>query len=564
MRATAELQAEMLHRDRRGRVVGDRFAVVCPGERELIYAVVTLSHVLSLSGVRWWIAGKKKRGRHLLEASGEGMAREMLSARLDAALDAFRLAALRPGTSRDVQFFVGGHGLFVPYTGEAAAWDVGGDLPAAEVEPPRLLDPKRRARAVAWQQQPAADLLQRMTPRRRFRESPEVTWVLTSRPIFPALLSWTREAGLELSFTLLRSDDGADSVLLYVERLQPSDRKLFDGLPEVELLWDPQAETEDDVRPAAEHVPPVLVDHRHELPVDLAAATFLTDSDQPVIFRTGGPPLVLEGPIPLTPGTALLRPELAEPPQYLRLSDTPATSLHLPLRLVRRGAGTTARRTRALLLTPGDLEHLALLRDHLPWAVTSHAQIAQFDDVAFVLLGEEATWDLPIGLPYWGDDAEGVYLVRGWTASPEVPIHVVRRAATVADTEVAFLSPARLWCVPRQAFQPLAERIELQRDLSRIHLEVEAAHFEKEPVFPELVWPEKEEEIELDMVEVPRRPAPPATRSRLLEEARAAFAKGELEKAAVLFERAGEFVEAAQIYDQLLAREAQKKQRATT
>ncbi len=555
VRAGAELQADILHRDRRGRVVGDRFAVLCPGKRELIHAVVTLSHVLSLSGVRWWIAGKKKGGRHLLEANGEGMAREMLSARLDAALDAFGLAALKKGTPRDIRLYVGGRGLFVPYTGEAAAWDVGGELPAADAEPPRLLDPKRHAMA-SWSRQPTAGLLPRMATRRRFRESSEgggrITWIHASRRIFPALLSWTREAGLELSFALLRSEDGADSVLLHVEGLQPSDRKLFDGLPEVELLWDPQADT-DDFRPAAEHVPPVLVNHLHELPVDLTAAPFLTDADRPVIFRDGGPPLVLDGPLPLTPGMALLRPELAEPPLNLRPSDAPATSLHLPLRLVRRGVGTTARRIRALLLTPSDLEHLALLRDHLPWAVTSHAQMAQFDDVAFVLLGEEARWNLPIGLPYWGDDAEGIYLVRGWTASPEIPAHVVRRAAEVADDEVAFLSPARLWCVPRQAFQPLAERIELQRDLSRVRLEVEAARFETEPVFPELTWPEKEEEVELEMVEVPRRPAPPATRSRLLEDARAAFANGEHEKAAMLFERAGEFVEAARIYDRMVA-----------
>ncbi len=561
VRASAELRADILHRDSRGRVVGDRFAVLCPGERELIHAVVTLSHVLSLSGVRWWTAGKKKGGRHLLEASGEGLAREMLSARLDAALDAFRLAAPRAAAPRDLRLYVGGRGLFVPYTGEAAAWDVGGDLPAAAAGPPRLLDPER-AGTEAWSRQPATGLLPRIAPRRRFRESARlpggagpITWVHASRRIFPALLSWSREAGLELSFALLRSEGGTDSVLLHVEGLQPSDRKLLAGPPEVGLLWDPQAEA-DDLRPAAEHVPPVLVGHLHELPVDLTAAAFLTDGDRPVIFPGGGPPLVLDGPLPLTPGIALLRPELAEPPLIRRPSDAPASSLHLPLRLVRRGVGTAARRIRALLLTPGDLEHLALLRDHLPWAVTCHAQMAQFDDVAFVLLGEEARWNLPIGLPYWGDDAEGVYLVRGWTASPEVPAQVVRRAAGVADAEVAFLSPARLWCVPRQAFQPLAERIELKRDLSRVRLEVEAAHFETAPVFPELTWPEKEEEeeeeVELEMVEVPPPPAPPATRSRLLEAARAAFAKGEQEKAAVLFERAREFVEAARIYDRMV------------
>ena len=107
--------------------------------------------------------------------------------------------------------------------------------------------------------------------------------------------------------------------------------------------------------------------------------------------------------------------------------------------------------------------------------------MAQFAEVAFVLLGEEASWNLSIGLPYWGDDAEGVYMARGWIASPEVPAHVVLRAADVGDAEIAFLSPARLWCVPRQAFQPLADWIELWQDLSRFHLEVEPARFETEP-----------------------------------------------------------------------------------
>jgi len=548
VRASAELQAEMLHRDRRGRVVGDRFAVVCPGEQELIHAVVILSHVLSLSGVRWWTA----ETWHLLEASGEGLAHEMLSARLDAALDAFRLAALRQGAQQDVRLYVGGRGLFVPYTGQAMSWDIGGDLSAAEVDLPRLLDPDHDAPAAAWSKRPATELLHRMAPRRRFREASEVTWLLVSGRIFPALLSWIREAGLDLSFSLLQSDDGNDSVLIHVAGLRPSDRKLFAGLPEVGLLWDPLAETEDN-QASAEHVPPVLVDHRHELPVDLTAAAFLTDADRPVIFRASGSPLILDGPVPLTPGRALLRPELSPAPQRLRPSDAPAASLYLPLRLVRRAADAAVRRTRALLLTPGDLEHLALLRDHLPWAVTSQAQIAQFADVSFVLLGEEVSWNLPIGIPYWGDDAEGVYLVRGWAPSPEVPAQVLRRAVTAPDAEVVFLSPARLWCVPQRAFQPLAERIELRRDLSRVHLTVEAARFEIQPLFPELVWPEEPQEAELEIVEVPRGPAPPATRSRLLEEARAAVASGEHEKAAVLFERAGEFVEAAQIYDRLLA-----------
>lgn len=551
IRASAELEAGMLHRDRRGRIVGERFAVLCPSEQDLVQAVVTLSHELSLSGVRWWMAGSA----HLLEASGEGLAPEMLSARLDAVLDAFRLAALRQGQGRarqDVRLYVGGRGLFVPYTGQAVGWDIGGNLPPGQSGPPQLFDPDH-VTPTSWSDRPAPHLLYRMAPRRRFRETSEVKWLLASGRIFPALLSWTREAGLELSFALLQPGEGDDSVLIHVERLRPSDRKLFGDLPEVSLLWDPLGGTED-ARAVPEQVPPVLVDRGYELPVDLRGAAFLTDADRPVIFPAGSPPLVLEGPIPLTPGTVLLRPELAPAPQRLRPSDAPAASLHLPLRLVRRVDDAVSRRTRALLLTPDDLEHLALLRDHLPWAVTSQAQVAQFDDVAFVLLGEEASWNLPIGLPYWGDDAESVYLVRGWAPSPEVPAHVLRRAVDAPDAEVAFLSPARLWCVPRQAFRPLAERIELRRDLSRVHLQVEAARFEIRPSFPDLVWLAEPEEVALETEEILRRPPPPpATRSRLLDEAQAALAGGELERAAVLFERAGEFVEAAQIYDRMLA-----------
>jgi hypothetical protein len=478
----------------------------------------------------------------------------MLSARLDAALDAFRFAVPRQGpigAPQNIRLYVGGRGIFVPYTGPAAGWDIGGDLPAAETGPPRLLDPDHEVSA-SWSEQPATGLLHRMAPRRRFRETTEVRWLLVSGRIFPALLSWIREAGLELSFALLRAEDGDDCIVIHVQGLRPSDRRLFAGLPEISLLWDPLAETEES-RAVAEHVPPVLVDHCHELPVDLTAAAFLADADRPVIFRDGGPPLILDGPVPLTPGVALLRPELAPAPQRLQPSDAPAMRLHLPLRLVQRAAAPATRRTRALLLTPGDLEHLAMLRDHLPWAVTSQAQMAQFEDIAFVLLGEGASWNLPIGLPYWGDDAEGVYLVRGWAPSPEVPAQVLRRAVDASDEEVVFLSPARLWCVLRGAFQPLTERIELRRDLSRVHLTIEAARFETRPSFPELVWPQEPEAVELEMEEVPRGPAPPATRSRLLEEARAALARGEPEKAAVLFERAGEFVEAAQIYDQMLA-----------
>lgn len=546
VRASAELKADILHRDRRGRLVGERFGVACPGERELIHAVVLLSHLVPLSGVRWWTA----ETGHLLEASGEGLAPETLSARLDAALAAFRLAAPRP--EEEVRLYVGGRGLFVPYTGQVAGWDVGGSLPPGEAGSPQLLDPDGPAGA-SWTERPAAGLLPRIAPRERFHRASGVTWLLVSGRIFPAILSWLRQAGLELSFALLQNGDDGESVLIHVEGLRPSDRKLFEGLPEVDLLCDPLVESEESREPA-KAVPPVLVDHLHELPLDLTEARFLTDAERPVVFRAGGPPLVLDGPILLAPGASLLRPELTPAPQRLRPSDTPAPSLHLPLRLVRRAPDAAARRTRALLLTPADLEHLAVLRDHLPWAVTSQAQMAQFDDVAFVLLGEEASWNLPIGLPYWGDDAEGVYLARGWTPSPEVPAGVLRRAAEIADAEVAFLSPARLWCVPRQAFQPLADRIELRRDLSRIHLCVEAARLAPGRVFPELEWPVEVREVETDSAEPPRRgPVLPATRSHLLEEAKAAIVRGELEKGALLFERAGEFVEAAQIYDQMLA-----------
>jgi hypothetical protein len=550
VRASAQLNAGMLYRDRRGRVVGERFAVACPGEPELIAAVVALSHLLPLSGVRWWTA----ESWHLLEASGEGLAREMLSARLDAALDAFHLAALRRGAAQDVGLYVGGRGLFVPYTGQAVGWDVGGELAADDAGAPRLLDPARDAPG-AWSERPATDLLLRIAPHRRRRETSEVSWLLASGRIFPALLSWVLEAGLELSFALVRNDDGADSVLIHVEGLRASDRRLFAGLPEVALLWDPLAGGDGSPAPA-QGIPPVLVDHWHELPVNLAAAAFLIDAGRPVIFRAGGPPLVLDGHVPLAPATILVRPELAPKPRRLRPSNTQIEPLKLPLRLVRSAADAADRRTRALLLTPGDLEHLAQLRDHLPWAVTSQAQMAQFDDVAFVLLSDEASWQLPIGLPYCGDGAEGVYLVRGWTPSPAVPAQVLRRALDVADGEVVFLSPARLWCVPREAFLPLAERIELRRDLSRVHLTVEAARFATRPRFPELQWPAEPEAGEPEKVEQDRVIAPPATRSRLLEEARDAVARGEPEKAAVLFERAGEFVEAAQIYDRMLGETA--------
>lgn len=546
VKAGAELREGLLQRDRRGRVVGERFAVSCANEAELLQALLTLSHIFPLAGLHWWTAPKA----HLLEASAEGLAREMVSSRLDAAQDAFRHAGLRQKKPAEIRLFVGSRGHFVPYTGSGPAWDIAGDLPTATSVKPVLLGPG--IPGTEWQEADKNDLLPRVRPRLRFRQHGDTRWLLVSRRIFHALHGFLQNAGLDFSFAGLTGTDPGEQVLVHVPELRRAEKKLLAGLPEVELLWDPQVDPEDEGLEPTE-VPPLLIDRGHELPLGRETVALLATSTRPLIFRGAGPPLLLAGPLPLVPGDALLLAELAAAPQLLRLSEAPIVPLHLPLRLVRRG-DDPRRRTRGLLLTASDLENFALLRDHLPWAITNEARLARFGEVAFLLLGREATWNLPLGLPYWGDDEAGMYLVRGYVASPEVPFRVLRRAAKVAEEEVGFLSPARLWCVPLRAFAPLAESLELQRDLSRFRLDVKGARFDKPPVFPELKWPEvKQKEEELPITELPPRPAAPARRRSLLEDAQDALARGDREKAAQLYERAGEYVVAARLYDQLAA-----------
>ena len=550
--AGPELRPGLLQRDRRGRVSGERFAVLCPGEAELLQALITLSQILPLSGLRYFAAP----GAHLLEAGSDGLAREMFTSRLDAAGEALRLAGQhhrhQSGKTGEIRLFVGARGHFVPYTGSAAAFDLGGDLPESPAAVPVLLAPGMPQPAFA--ERDKFELLSRLAPRKRFSQPEKTRWLLSSRRLFRGLHHLLRDADLDFAFATFKTQGASqqEKVLLHVPELRRAEEKLLAGLPEVELLWDPQENLDEDHLDPQE-APPLLLDRGLELALGRETLAQLASSQKPLIFRAGLAPLALAGPLPLLPGDALLAAELAPPVAQASPSENQLPRLELPLRLVRRG-DDPRKRTRGLLLTPSDLENLALLRDHLPWAVTSRARLARCGEVAFLLLDREASWNLPLGLPYWGDDASGLYLTRGYVASPEVPFRVLRRAARVPEGELAFLSPARLWCVPESAFSPLETCLELRRDLSRFRCEVTPQKLAPKPAFPALRWPEVSPEAEeLPITDLPRRFEPPQRRRSLLEEAEAALAGGNPEKAAGLYERAGEYLLAAQLYDQLAA-----------
>lgn len=542
--AEAELRGGFLQRDSRGRLTGERFAALCGNEEDLLQILISLAAVLPLSGVHFYAGG----GRHLLEASADGLAREMLSARLDAAEAVLAQVAARTGRPA-ARLLVGSRGLFVPYTADRPAFDLAGELPEGAVDRPRLLLPQLLD--PPFPALTSTAVLARLGTRARLRPDREARWLLTSQRLFGTLHSRWIQAGIDFSFTWLDPAAGGDAgglALLHLPRLRRADHEMLAGLPECELLWNPLLDPEDAEAEDAE-APPLLLAASRDLPLPRTVLRELAQTAKPLIFREKGPPLQLEGPVPLLRGEALLRAELGPPPELARPAKKEAPPLRLPLRLLRRGQGWE-KRTCALLFTPGDLRDLALLREHLPWAVAAEARLARFADVAFLLLSGEAAWNLPLGLPYWGDEQQGLFVARGHLPSPDVPLRILRQATAATAEELAFLSPARLWCVPRAAFAPLERSLELPPNLARIQLEVQRVLLPKEVKLPALEYLQKPTKPTTE-AELKFEPVPPAARRSLLEEAQTALTGGNTEAAAILFERAGEFEQAAQLYDQL-------------
>lgn len=518
-------------------MIGGRVGLLVRGDAHLLRVLAVVARALPPSadtGV--WVREEER----LLVTGLSALPAEARSIALDDVVAALQLAGI------EARLFVGGADL-VPYESARQGWDVeGAPGPEAGV---RLFRAPGKPPVEGWLALSSRSLLPRIRPVRRRSRAPHPAWLLASARLFQGLRARFHELGRPFAFAGLRREEGDDDLVLVFlpGGPEPAELAFLERLPELELL-DGAVEAPGTMGSAdhAPPLPPLLVDRELELPFPVAAVPFLLPAGECLVVRRSGPTLLLEGPPRLLDGDALLAPELAPAPERrtAALADLRPTRLPLTVAPTR---DTLRRPVRALLLHPGDVTALLHLRARLPWAVAEQIRMAVFHQVAF-LRTEGAPWSLPVGLPYWGDDDVGVYLAQGCALVPDVSLRLARQAAHAAEDHLVFLSPARCWSVPRDAFRPLDTLLDLDPALGRAHLHVEASLARitlpapPAPDVPDAPAPPKGGRRR-------KRPEAPPTPEAILAQAVALLVAGKAEEAGVLFERAGAFEQAADAYE---------------